>query len=124
MPKTLTTALRPSEAARIVVMKIPTAENPRMTGRAAPAATPGIRPAWASPNEVEPAMKQGRPSAVGSPSGESSAARGSLSAALASSEDVPVLIVAALCHRRTNPRYPAVAGLLLAYAAPELRRIR
>jgi hypothetical protein len=147
------TTLRPSKAAQIVVMKIPTAENPRMTGRAAPAATPGIRPAWASPNEVEPAMKQGRPSAVGSPSGESSAARGSVSAALASSEDVPVLIVtpscaqdlltavlsgltelvmnvklaewsgngiAALYHRRTNPRYSAVAGLLHTYTAPEL----
>lgn len=30
MPKTLATALRPSEAAQIVVRKIPTAENPRM----------------------------------------------------------------------------------------------
>ena len=99
MPNTLATALCPSEAAQIVVRKIPTAENPRMTGRAAPAAAAGTTPAWASPNETEPAMKQGRPSAVGSPSSDPAAAGAALSATVVSSEDVPVLIVYSL-------RYP------------------
>lgn len=56
-----------------MVRKIPTAENPRMTGRAAPAAAAGTTPACARPNEAEPAMKHGSPRAVGSPSGERAA---------------------------------------------------
>ncbi len=64
-----------------------------------PAAAAGTTPAWASPNETEPAMKQGRPSAVGSPASGPAAAGADLSAAVACSEDVPVLIVCSLMCR-------------------------
>jgi hypothetical protein len=92
MPKTVATTFRPIAAAQIVVRKIPTAENPRMIGNAAPAAAAGTTPAWARPNEVEPAMKQGRPSTVGSPPSVPATAGAALLAAVAASEDVLVLI--------------------------------
>ena len=78
-------------------------------GRAAPAAAAGTMPAWASPNETEPAMKPGRPSAVGSPSSVPAAAGAALSAAMVSCEDVPVLIVCSLVYR--SELTPVVAGL-------------
>ena len=39
----------------------------RMIGRAAPTAAAGTTPTSARPSETEPAMKQGSPSAMGSP---------------------------------------------------------
>jgi hypothetical protein len=71
---------------------IPTAENPRMTGKAAPAAPAGTTPAWARPNETDPAMKQGRRSTVGSPPSGPATADATPPATVVSSEDVPALI--------------------------------
>ncbi len=98
MPNTVATTFRPIEAAQIVVRKIPTAENPRMTGKAAPTAAAGTTPAWARPNETEPAMKQGRPSTVGSPPSGPATADATLAAAVVSSEDVPALISYSLAY--------------------------
>lgn len=57
-------------------------------------------------------MKQGRPSAVGPPSGEPAVVGAAVSAAVVSSEDVPVLIVCSLRRpERTNSGLAGPTGL-------------
>src|SRR6185437_3702267 len=79
MPKTLATALWPSDAAQIVARNRPIDVAVRMIGSAAPTAVAGTTPTRASPSETEPAMKQGSPSAIGSPTSgpEAAASAGS-----------------------------------------------
>src|SRR6185437_3281124 len=74
MPKTLATALWPSDAAQIVARNRPIDVAVRMIGSAAPTAAAGTTPTRASPSETEPAMKQGSPSAIGTPTGVAEAA--------------------------------------------------
>src|SRR3984957_14113280 len=81
MPNTLATAVWPSEALQIVARNRPIDVAVRMIGRAAPTAAAGTTPTRASPSETERAMRQGRPSAIGSPtSGPEAAAAGAASA--------------------------------------------
>src|ERR1700751_384652 len=68
MPKTLATAVWPSDALQIVARKRPTDVAVRMIGSAAPMAVAGTTPTSARPSDTEPTTKQGSPSAVGSPS--------------------------------------------------------
>src|SRR5580693_7882574 len=81
MPNQLATALWPSDALQIVARNRPIDVAVRMIGRAAPTAAAGTTPTSASPSDTEPAMKQGRPSAIGSPtSGPEAAAAASAAA--------------------------------------------
>src|SRR5215472_17861184 len=66
MPNTLATAVCPSDALQIVARNRPIDVAVRMIGSAAPTAVAGTTPTRASPSETEPAMKQGRPRAIGS----------------------------------------------------------
>jgi hypothetical protein len=67
MPNTHATALCPTTADQTVAMNRPAAVAARMIGSDAPTAVAGTIPTSTRPSATEPAMNDGRPTAMGSP---------------------------------------------------------
>src|SRR5690349_13763049 len=67
MPNTHATALCPTAADQTVAMNRPAAVAARMIGSDAPTAVAGTIPTSTRPSATEPTIKDGRPTAIGSP---------------------------------------------------------
>src|SRR5215470_14269036 len=109
MPNTHATALCPTTADQTVAMKSPAAVAARMIGSDAPTAVAGTIPTSTRPSATEPTMKDGRPTAIGSPpqtgAGAAAAGAGVLCAESLAPESTAVMASSFMEERAPLPGY-------------------
>src|SRR6185437_623204 len=106
MPNTHATALCPTTADQIVAMNRPAAVAARMIGSDAPTAVAGTIPTSTRPSATEPAMNDGRPTAMGSPPQTGAGAAAAAGSGVACAESLAPESTAVMASSFSEERAP------------------